>query len=199
MVTWKVLRSKVTIALLVAVVAGAGIYAACGNDTERVAEPADQLHAGSALPVLAIDIDAKPGACPNPFSLGNDNVKKKTKKKKKKTGNDSTLRVALLGSSTFSPKNVDTSTLWLYTVSTPVRTQFQDVGAGCDSNMPDGYEDLVVYFAREPLIDALKDEGYHAGDQAEIYVRGELLDGTPIEGSDYLSIVGGHVAKKKKK
>lgn len=124
-----------------------------------------------------IDIDIKPGSFPNSINLGSGGA----------------TPVAILGSATFDVNNIDETTLTLGTagIKTVGKTDphllcsIEDVSgefviAGPEG-APDDFDDLVCHFITVGIVP-------EAGD-TEAKISGDLLDGTPIEGTDSVNIV----------
>jgi hypothetical protein len=146
-------------------------------------------------PAIIVDIDIKPGSCPNAF---NGKAKGFTP-------------VAIVGSADFDVADVDPTTItlagispvkWSYDDSTqPVEdpdcetcfnaddwlTDTDDDGIP-DTYLGDGYLDLVLQFDTKEL-DAEVDGGVLTRDDcAELVLTGEKLNGVPIEGGDFIII-----------
>jgi hypothetical protein len=127
-----------------------------------------------------IDVDIKPGSCPNPF-----NVKSK-----------GMLPIAILGKADFDVRTIDVGTLVLNGIA-PIKTGFEDVTTPaskidpCDCEALDGdaYEDLVLKFDRQDILATLG--VVNEGDVVQLTLTGYLLEasgGTPILGSDCVLI-----------
>jgi len=110
---------------------------------------------------IDVDIDIKPGSDPNSINTRSMGV----------------VPVAILGSDTFDVTDVDVTTL-MFGGASPVHDlsdsdtydeHIQDVN-------DDGFDDLVSHYKQ-------KETGVACGD-TEATLTGELLDGTPIEGTD---------------
>jgi len=113
-----------------------------------------------------VEIDIKPGSFPNSIN----------------PGSAGTVPVAVLSSPGFdAPSRVDTSTL------TFGRTGDENSLAFCSPSPEDvngdGLHDLVCHFDT-------RSTGFRSGDTVGI-LRGRLLDGTAIEGRDFVRIVRG--------
>jgi hypothetical protein len=138
---------------------------------------------------LSVDVDIKPTSCPNPLNLNSRGV----------------LPVAVLGSDTFDAADIDPATIRLAGVA-PVRSGLEDVATplddgdecDCSEDGPDGFTDLTLKFKTQEIVDALvftlgqKEYGLNNAepDILVLTLTGELLDGTPIEGSDCMVLVG---------
>jgi hypothetical protein len=133
--------------------------------------------------VIPVSVDIKPGSCPNPFNLKSRGV----------------LPVAILGTDTFDVAAIDAASIHLEGVPA-IRSNYEDVtrpvmdGFPCECTTagPDGFMDLTLKFNRPPI--ALKlwlDHGPLVKDQVLVLeLTGNLLDGTPISGSDCVVIRG---------
>jgi hypothetical protein len=125
-----------------------------------------------------VDLDIKPGTCPNPLNL-------------KEKG---AVSVAVLGSADLDVADINVSTLRLAGVPAG-KSMIEDVAApfdgddcGCTTDGPDGYDDLVLKF-RAPDLSATVGSAFFKEEQV-LTLTGNLVDGTPIEGSDCIVIVG---------
>jgi FlaG/FlaF family flagellin (archaellin) len=145
---------------------------------------------------LVVDLDLKPGSCPNPM-----NVKPFQDFKEPRDPRDfgdlranseakgGVFPAAILGTMDFEAKNVDVSTLLLEGVA-PIRYGYEDVSTPaadgdeceCTEEGPDGYTDLTLRFKTSEIVAAL---GYAVnGEVIPLTLKGQLNDGTPIEGID---------------
>ncbi len=137
-----------------------------------------------SCPTVEVTIDIKPQSCPNPL-----NVKKK-----------GVMPVAILGTGDFDVLNIDPATV-LFEGVAPIRWAIEDVttpvagGEQCDctTDGPDGFDDLTLKFDAQELAAALG--SVNNGDELELTITGNLLDGTPIEGSDCVIIKAKNVGK----
>jgi len=122
---------------------------------------------------VQVTIDIKPGSFPNCFNSNGHGV----------------IPVAILGSDTFDVTQIDVSTLGFGGLDVRVKgngnpqCSFEDVSGDFTSpeGAPDGYLDLVCQF--------VDDASAWTPDDGTATLTGELLDGTPIEGSDSICIV----------
>ncbi len=150
---------------------------------------------GDGIPdecVLVLDMDIKPGSCPNPFNRHGNGV----------------LPVALVGSGDFDPMQVDLSTLQLsradgvggsvgpnegppgpHSVFEDVATPFDGEGCECHDLGGDGIDDLSMKFRTRDLVDALELDDLSGGAVVELVLSGSLLDGTPFVAGDCIVIV----------
>jgi beta-lactam-binding protein with PASTA domain len=134
-------------------------------------------------PAVAVDIDIKPGSCPNPFNVGSRGV----------------LPVAILGTEDADVNTIDPASIRLAAVA-PLRSSLEDVAAPvadaneCEPNTtgPDGYMDLTVKFKTQQIVgELLYAHGEPVAGQALLLtLTGVLHDGTPIEGSDWVLVLG---------
>ena len=122
---------------------------------------------GSNVCNADILIDIKPGSDPNCISV-------------KKRG---LTTIAILGSDSFDVTTIDQSTIMLDdnpgNVISPTKIKVKDVNS-------DGEDDLVLKFSTVEM----KNQGFLV-DNNEIFVTGELLDGTPFANSDIINLAGG--------
>ncbi len=107
------------------------------------------------------------------------------------------LPVAILGTDSFDVINIDLYNNVNLEGIPPLRNAFEDVstpfsnGGGdpcldCTKEGPDGELDLVLKFDKQAVLAALG--AVSDGDCVELTLNGELLDGTPISGSDHVLI-----------
>ncbi len=138
--------------------------------------------------VQEVDIDIKPGSCPNPLNTKSKGV----------------LPVAILGSVDFDVNDVDVSTVELEGVS-PLRSSIEDVSTpvadpqdecDCTTDGADGFDDLTLKFDSRDIVAALG--LVNDGDQIALTLTSNLLDGTAIEGQDCIIIKSsrGNVRKR---
>ena len=138
-------------------------------------------------PIPPVDIDIKPGSCPNPLNLMNKGL----------------LPVAVLGTAEFDVTTIDPETILLnrscegYVGVAPIRWSYEDVatpftGELCDCHDldGDGYMDLTLKFCTQELVSNLKlDED--AGATVPLVLTGNLNEencGTPIGGKDCIRV-----------
>ncbi len=130
----------------------------------------------------AVDIDIKPGSCPNPLDVRGRGV----------------LPVAIQGTDQFDVTQVDPASVQLEGVP-PLRWDLEDVAtpfAGvpedandCTEEGPDGFLDLTLKFGNQELVAALGP--VDDGDVLLLTLTGNLkaeFGGTPIEGQDVVVI-----------
>ncbi|MHC4799167.1 MAG: hypothetical protein ACYTF1_21235, partial [Planctomycetota bacterium] len=132
---------------------------------------------------IILSLVIKPGSCPNPL---NTNTKSKGR-----------LPVAILGTDSFDVSEIDIDSISINGTVLPVRPpKIEDVGTPfdgaeceCHSTVTDGYNDLVIHFSRREIILALGFDQMEPGTVVPITVEGELLDGTPFEATDCVTLV----------
>jgi hypothetical protein len=149
----------------------------------------------TSVQTLTADLDIKPGSCPNPFNIkwlknldkGNGTDQAKLKKGGK-------MPAAILGSLCFDVNEVDLSTIFLQGVP-PLKSSYEDVAGPADGGDcacttdggPDGYADLTLKFSRLELAEALGNVAN--GDVVTLTLTGSLLDGTPFEAADCVTVL----------
>lgn len=139
-----------------------------------------------------VDLDIKPGSCPNPF-----NIKLFDFAEGSKPNKGGVLPVAVLGSGTFDVTAVDLSSLRLEGVAPLSKggPKVVDVAGpvmggdecACTTAGPDGYPDIMMRFQSQEIAAAIA-PGYE-GDR-ELTLTGYYLDGVPFEAKDCIRIVG---------
>jgi len=129
--------------------------------------------------VMGIQIDIKPGSCPNPLNVKDKGI----------------LPVAVLGSENYDVLNIDPASIRLEGVA-PIRSSYEDVATpvsnktddcDCTTEGPDGYLDLVLKFDAQEIVAVLG--GLYDGDMYLLTLTGEDLSGTSIEGTDCVVII----------
>jgi hypothetical protein len=133
--------------------------------------------------VIDVDIDIKPGSCPNPLNLRSRGV----------------LPVAILGSAEFDVSDIDAASVRLAGVGA-IRSNPEDVtgpvvngnDCACTTAEPDGIVDLTLKFRTPEIVVALLNHvgELTKGEQLALTLTGTLIDGTPIEASDCVVLVG---------
>jgi len=141
-----------------------------------------------------IALDILPGSCTNPI---NDNEHAAQSR--------AVVPVAIMGSDGVDVHDIDPASITLDGAS-PLRWSYADVGAPADKNNdscacsdagPDGFEDLTLKFYRSDLLAALASESgarQSALGRNFVHVSGEFTDGSPFEGYDCVTLVGGRGA-----
>jgi len=137
----------------------------------------------SYLAGLDVAVDIKPGTCPNPLNLSSRGL----------------FPVAVLGTEDFDVSQIDVASIRLAGVGA-VRSSYEDVSSPvvdgndcqCGQTGPDGFMDLTLKFRTEDIVEELIKLGgdLEKGEVWELDLTGQLLDGTPIEGSDCVNLVG---------
>jgi hypothetical protein len=139
---------------------------------------------------VGVDVDIKPQSCPNPLNLESKGI----------------LPVAILGSADFDASEIDPASVCLAGVAS-FRSSLEDVASSapdtsqcigicdCTTQGPDGYTDLTLKFKNQAIVAALGD--VNNGDVLPLDLTGVLKDGTPIEGTDCIVVVGNFKAFKK--
>ncbi|MHC4455702.1 MAG: hypothetical protein ACYS0I_01220 [Planctomycetota bacterium] len=128
---------------------------------------------------VAIDVDIKPGSCPNPVNVKSKGV----------------LPVAVLGAEGFDVNMIDVASVRLAGVA-PIRSSYEDVAApvaeandcNCTEEGPDGYTDLTLKFKTQEIVGALGD--VNDRDVVPLTLEVVLQDETPIEGVDCIVVRG---------
>lgn len=136
---------------------------------------------------LKVDVDIKPGSCPNPLNLKSKGV----------------LPVAVLGTEEFDVTTIDVSTVKLSREGieegvAPIRSDYEDVatpfeGELCDCHdlNGDGLLDLTLKFKTQELVEILE-LAEVVGETIPLTLTGDLReteDGTPIKGADCILIL----------
>lgn len=139
---------------------------------------------------ITASLDIKPGSCPNPFNT----LPYASDLEDQKVLKGSVLPVAVLGSDEFDVMDIDPSTVALVGVE-PLRYGFEDVGAPaingeeceCPSAGRDGYMDMTFKFDKRQIVDVI---GLGiTGEVLPLTMTGELMDGTPFEAVDCVTII----------
>jgi hypothetical protein len=147
-----------------------------------------------------ITFDIKPGSCPNPFNIkdeidegGNGKEQEEDYAIDRKTGG--VVPAAIVGSEEADVSDIDVSTILLEGIP-PLRSNYEDVTrpvenggeCACTDQGPDGYLDLTLKFSRNEISEVLGPLEH--GEVVELTITGALMDGTPFEASDCITIVG---------
>jgi len=129
-----------------------------------------------------LSLDIKPGSCPNPL---NTNTRSKGR-----------LPMAILGTEDFDVSDIDPDSISIAGTVLPQKTpSIEDESAPVDGDecacqvSTDGINDLVVHFSRREIITALALDTMEPGTVVPITVEGTLLDGTPFEATDCVTLV----------
>jgi hypothetical protein len=117
--------------------------------------------------VIPVDVDIKPGSDENSINLCSNGA----------------VPVAILGSDTFDVNDINTDSLRLADAAVKVVGKKDKSLCSVEDVDLDGYDDLVCHFNTTELGDMLD------GTSTSATVKGETVEGTPIEGSDSITIV----------
>jgi len=133
--------------------------------------------------LVKVEVDIKPGGCPNPLNL-------------KDKGD---LPVAILGTDRFDVFTIDAASIRIAGVA-PIRSNYEDVATrvyyrsnecDCTEEGSDGFLDLVVKFRVQDIVQALGN--VQVGQTIPLTLTGALTSDyglTPIEGKDCVVIRG---------
>ncbi len=139
-------------------------------------------------PMTVVDLDIKPGSCPNPLNVSQPSANAKAPK-------GGVLPVAILGSGSLDVTAIDVSSLRLEGIA-PLRHAYEDVatpagGGACECTMlrADGFMDLTLKFDAAQLAAALGP--LTAGATVPVRITGSMVDGSAISGEDCVRIVPG--------
>jgi hypothetical protein len=123
--------------------------------------------------------DVRPGSCRNPFNPRSRGV----------------VPALVLGSSELDVGDIDLTSLRLQGTVTPSMARVVDIGSidgdtahPCADTSGDGIADLSLKFSSEEVAAVLGSVA--KDDTVSLVLTGELIDGTPLEGTDVLTIVG---------
>jgi hypothetical protein len=133
--------------------------------------------------VWKVPLDIHPMSCPNPLNRGGGGL----------------LPVAILGTADLDVTMIDPESLTIGGVN-PVKWDFEDVGTpdepfwdkeldkmSCNILGPDGYMDLTLKL--DNRLFGANFPGAAKGDILLIWVKGMMLDGTPLYGQDIMVVV----------
>ena len=126
-----------------------------------------------------VEVDIKPGSCPNPVNVKSIGV----------------LPVAILGTEDFDVNAIDPASIELAGVGA-IRSSYGDVASpvldandcNCIETGPDGYLDLTLKFKTQEIVSAIGE--VNKGDVLTLQLTGVLFDESHIEGTDCVVIVG---------
>jgi hypothetical protein len=135
---------------------------------------------------LVLDLDIKPGSCPNPIETGAGGV----------------VPVSLLGTASFDVTLVNLTTVRLGRVDgigmtiaptsqiaySDTGTPFADDGCECHTLTGDGITDLSLKFAKQAMVTAFLLEGEPEFSYLPLELTGELTDGTPFVAYDCIRV-----------
>jgi hypothetical protein len=171
------------------------------GDVCAIADGLSEDDNGNGIPdeceLLVVDLDIKPGSCPNPWNRNGNGV----------------LPVAVVGTEELDVLEINPSGVQLClpgedpadpnaacvgpnegppgprTVIEDVATPFAGELCDCHELEGDGFDDLSLKFKTQEVVAALGLDALPAGDLVELVVTGNLIDGTPFEGSDCVRLV----------
>ena len=138
--------------------------------------------------VIEVDVDIKPGSCPNPVDVKSKGV----------------LPIAILGTADVNVIDIVIASIRLADPNVaPIRNNYEDVAApvfdandcNCTTDGPDGFLDLTLKFETQRIVEAIGDVNH--GDILTLMLTGVLFDETPIEGADCVLIRGKHKSLNK--
>ncbi len=153
---------------------------------------------GQGCGEILISFDIHPRSCPNPFNIKwLEDIDIKEDKDHPKKNKGGVMPAAIVGSGNFDVTEVDISTLLLEGVA-PIRNSFEDVTrpvtggdeCACTTGGPDGFMDLTLKFSRQKIAVAIGPA--EDGDVVILTITGSLMDGTPFEASDCVTILSKH-------
>lgn len=134
------------------------------------------------LDVLEIEIDIKPGSCPNPINLKSRGV----------------LPVAILGNTDLDVTEIDLDSVRLMGVP-PLRWRFENVSTSpdCNDDYPDESLNLTLKFDIQKISQTI----WYLSDGEELILPlgAKLIDDTPIRGQDVVVIINKEKQEKGKK
>lgn len=157
------------------------------NDGELDSEPDTVVITAKESGVIEIEIEIKPGSCPNPISLKSKGV----------------LPVAILGTEDFHVEAIDPEAILLSREGieegiAPIRYSYEDVATpfegelcGCHDRNGDGYMDLTLKFETQELIEQLELNEV-AGETISLSLSGNLKEeegGNPVAGEDCIWVL----------
>jgi hypothetical protein len=147
------------------------------DDALYISDRAESCVLRIAPKIIEVDIDIKPGSCPNPLNVKDKGV----------------LSVAILGTTAFNVFDIDVASIRLEGIS-PIRSSYEDVATPfegqiceCHELGADGYLDLTLKFAIQEIFKALGN--VNDGDEVILTVSGNISDGRDFEGLDCVTII----------
>lgn len=133
---------------------------------------------------VEVPLDINPSDCPNEFTV---NLKSRGR-----------LPMAIPGTEDFDVAQIDVSTITIAGLIFPVQEpSIDDVSVYAEGDEcicqvgVDGYDDLVLHFSRQDVIQALGLTEPEPGttETIEVTVEGALIDGTPFQATDCLVLM----------
>ena len=171
--------------------AGESVYFTV-HDQASGGEEVWEVTVPECCPGAVVDLDIKPGSCPNSFNRNSNGV----------------LPVALTGSETFDVALVNLATVQLsradgvgasvaphegppgpHTVIDDVATPFNGELCDCHEEAGDGFADLSMKFQSELVVSALELDDLAPGALVELTLTGTTLDGTAFQVNDCIRLV----------
>lgn len=136
----------------------------CPSITNSDQEDNNNNGVGDACEIMHVEVDIKPGSDPNCFSINGHGV----------------IPAAVLGNADFDVSQIDLSSVAFGGLAVRVRG---NKGPLCsiEYSNDDAYLDLVCHFE--------DDAGNWGAGDGEAMLTGELIDGTPFEGTDSICVV----------
>ena len=141
----------------------------------------------------SLDLDIKPGSCPNSVNPRSRGV----------------VPMAIVGAESFEVTEAGLGSVTLartdgvgseiapatkrgevHASIEDVATPFETTGCDCHDLGGDGIDDLVLKFSTPEMTDAFELDSLERGSSLMLTIRGFLLDGTPFEASDCVRLVG---------
>ncbi|HWR83846.1 MAG TPA: kelch repeat-containing protein [Candidatus Deferrimicrobium sp.] len=181
------------------------LYVLGGITQQLVILAAVESYTMAAIPILTVNLDIKPGSCPNPLNVGRNGVDSWDQNEHGGTvarvsavreRPRAVLPVALVGTGDVDVADIDPSSVELLGVSA-LRWSTEDVttplgpdadSCECTTAGPDGYPDLSLKFDRGAIVAAVGN--VHDGDVISLTISGRLYDGTRFKGNDCVVIRG---------
>lgn len=143
-----------------------------------------------------VELDIKPGSCPNPININRWEFASGTNQKK-----GGVIPMAILGSASVDVSTIDAASLSINGVA-PTHVATEDVATSneeadcCEGGGgPDGHADLVLKFSSTDVAATLAQA--NVGAVIVVTVDGAYLDGLPFSASDCMTVVGNSHSNQK--
>lgn len=159
----------------------------CNDGLNCTVDSCDPVAGCSSLANACVDLDIKPGACPNHVNVASQGK----------------LTVALAATARFNIALVDLDSLQLARADgvggrlAPASIRFDDIATpqaappcACHMLAGDGFKDLNMKFLLPDLVEALELSGLSSGTLVELVLTGTLSNGTPLAANDCIAIRG---------